>query len=105
MSVHTLGGVHKALYKIPQKTGTELSYFLEYVMSGQIADQKCSAYFFCTFSSHCMARHGMATHGLTEGLRGTVPPPRSGMNVPPHTRSLESILDNYTAGMSIMKVI
>ena len=45
MSVHILCGVHKALYKILQKTGTKLPYFLEYGMSGQIVDQKRSVTF------------------------------------------------------------
>ena len=49
VSVLILCGLHKALYKIPQKTGTELPYSLEYRMSGQIVDQKCSVLFLCFF--------------------------------------------------------
>ena len=51
MSVHSLCGVLKALYKSPQKTGTEVlsRYSLEYGMSGQIVDQKCSVLFLCFF--------------------------------------------------------
>ena len=36
------GAYNKALYEIQQKTGTELPYFLECGMFGQIVDQKCS---------------------------------------------------------------
>ena len=49
VSVLIFCGLHKALYKIPQKTGTELPYSLEYEMSGQIVDQKCSVLFLCFF--------------------------------------------------------
>ena len=47
VSVHILCGAYMALYKIPRKTGTELPSSLEYGMSGQIVDQKCSVLFLC----------------------------------------------------------
>lgn len=40
---------HKALHKIPQKTVTELPYSIEYRLSGEIVDQKCSVHFLCIF--------------------------------------------------------
>ena len=50
VSAPILCGVHKALCKIPQKSGTELPYSLEYGMSGQaVVGQKCSVLFQCFF--------------------------------------------------------
>ena len=54
--VHILCGVHKNLYKIPQKTSTELPYFLDYRRSGQIVDQKCFVLFLCFFFSVCIRK-------------------------------------------------
>ena len=42
--------LHKVLYKIPQKTGTERPYFLGYGVSGQVVDKKCSVLFSAFFS-------------------------------------------------------
>ena len=55
MSVHILCDAHKAVYKITQKTGTDLASFLEYGMSGQIVGQKCSVLFLCFFFSQSSA--------------------------------------------------
>ena len=49
MSVLILCGVHKALYKIPKKTGKN-----EYGLSGQIINQKCSVLFLRFFLAVAM---------------------------------------------------
>ena len=43
-------GVHKALYKKTQKTGTELPYCFKFRMSGRIVDQKMFGGFAVLFS-------------------------------------------------------
>ena len=57
MSVHSLCSVYEALYKLFQKTGTERPYFLEYGLSGQIVDQKCSLLFLCFYSGSVANRY------------------------------------------------
>ena len=46
MSVYILCGAHKALYKIPQKTGTDLSYPLNTDCLGKLLTRNV---FFCAF--------------------------------------------------------
>ena len=48
MSVLIPCGVHKALHKMEQKTGTELPYSLEYAMSGPLLTRNV-LYLFCPF--------------------------------------------------------
>ena len=75
MSVYILCGDHKVLYKIPPKTDTELPYSLEYGLSGQIVDQKCSILFLCFFLA-------VATrHDTTGGSRETLSLPARRSNV------------------------